>query len=638
MLLKELCIQVRAKNKLESLSQKRNASSRSVWTVVLLFIMVSTIVSLSAAASPEQTFANSQISNDTSARIEGQVFEKSSGNTISGATIQIPEFGLSTLSDANGRFSWSEIQIPASVHPTKITVAADNFGLWTIEGVRLIASDTLLLEARLGNQPVAIVVPEPNLERAPEERQSELSNQAFAAFADHSNSPLPETIRVRVTGYAYCDLGRAYDVETIDFVEYMQNVLPNEWGYSWPTESYRAGAMAVKMYAWRYIATGGKWSDADVYDSTCDQVYIPGVAYSSTNAAINFTLNWRLLDGSNQLFLTHYLDWFWRCEDYGWQGFCIGQWDTKKHAEGNDGYEYLSWDEMLLQYFTNSSLTYIPALPTSAFNLRFHGNGYGDLDRVKIPIDSGSGGGSPADLGDSDFTIEWWMKAASADNTTPACTASGDEWKSGNILFDRDIAGSGDYGGYGISLANGRIAFGVEDSSTQATLCGSAIAADNEWHHIAVTRRSSDGRLQIYVDGMLDAEGSGPAGDISYHDGRSSSDPNQDPYLVLAARKNDTGPAYDGWMDEIRLSNLLRYESTFVPPNTPFIPDGNTAALYHLDSGYGNTVVDSSGAAGGPSNGLRIYGGGKNGPEWEVSTLWTEDPVEYKLWIPIVRK
>lgn len=96
-------------------------------------------------------------------------------------------------------------------------------------------------------------------------------------------------IRVRVKGYPYYDTSREYEVETIDFKEYAKHVLPNEWGARWPGESLRAGLMAVKMYAWSYIAAGGKWPDADVYDSTCDQVYIPSISYTSTDRAVDFT-------------------------------------------------------------------------------------------------------------------------------------------------------------------------------------------------------------------------------------------------------------------------------------------------------------------------------------------------------------
>ncbi len=238
------------------------------------------------------------------------------------------------------------------------------------------------------------------------------------------------------------------------------------------------------------------------------------------------------------------------------------------------------------------------AKAAAGFSLRFYGNGGRDIDRVKILVE-----GQSVNAG-GDFTLEWWMKATQAENTSSACrSGAGDLWIFGNILFDRDVFGPGDYGDYGISLAGGRIAFGVNRGGTGFTLCGTSNVADGRWHHIAVTRRASDGQMQIFVDGRLDAEGIGPTGDIRYRDGRLTSYPN-DPYLVLGAEKHDVDrdiyPSYSGWVDEVRLSRIVRYNGPFSPPAVPFTPDADTLALYHFDEGPAGpcqgTVTDATGA------------------------------------------
>ncbi len=232
------------------------------------------------------------------------------------------------------------------------------------------------------------------------------------------------------------------------------------------------------------------------------------------------------------------------------------------------------------------------------FSLRFYGNGGDDIDRVKILVE-----GRTINIG-GDFTLEWWMKATREENPSPAClSGAGDLWIYGNTLFDRDVFGDGDYGDYGISLAGGRIAFGVNRGGNGFTLCGTQDVADGQWHHIAVTRRADNGRMQIFVDGQLDAEDWGPAGDIRYRDGRPSSYPN-DPYLVIGAEKHDIDrniyPSYSGWVDEVRLSQIVRYAGPFPPPTMPFTPDADTLALYHFDEGpegpCTGTVVDATGA------------------------------------------
>jgi hypothetical protein len=202
----------------------------------------------------------------------------------------------------------------------------------------------------------------------------------------------------------------------------------------------------------------------------------------------------------------------------------------------------------------------------------------------------------------------------------------------GNVIFDRDVPGAGDNGEYGISLAGGTISFGVNNGATSDSLCGTINVADGNWHHIAVTRSFSDGLMRIYVDGVLDQEMTGPTGDISYRDGRTPQDPDQDPYLIIGARKSDLGLAFNGTIDEIRISNSLRYTGNFQPVFVPYSTDSATVALYHLDTGYGSTILDSSSAAGGPSNGLRNYGGDpENGPEWQYSLLF----LFHQLFMPV---
>jgi hypothetical protein len=567
--------------------------------------------------------------------IEGLVLSKADGYPIAGAIIELSDFHLSSTTNNKGQFSFHNLTIPEMIYPTSIHIQASGFGKWSIEGVRLVANDTLLLEAHLESDPVTIIVPEINPEERIPLNLLQAESYQLDATLNQLEAPLPETIRVRMTSnVATCDPDAAYTVEVVDFNEYVKNVLPNEWYLSWPYESLRAGAMAVKMYAWQIVADGGKYDDADVFNSVCDQVYIPGVAYYRTNNAIDFTWNWRLThqdDGT--LFRTHYMAYYFYCEKYGWQGYCMGQWETYYHSEGNNGYAKLNWDEMLFKYYWDSELSYIPPLPASGFMLRFYGNGWGDFDRVKILIDDPQNGSLPADIGNTDFTIEWWMKVPPLEDISPACTPGDDHWMDGNVILDRDIVGDGDYGEFGVSLMEGRIAFGVNDGSTSETICGTLLVSDGLWHHIAITRGVSDGLMRIFVDGLLDIEGIGPTGDISYRDGRISQEPDQDPYLVIGARKLDAGLAFNGWIDEMRISNIIRYDTPFELLTQPFQSDSNTQALYHFDTGYGNLIYDLAGAPNGPSDGIRIYGGDpNNGPEWEISSLFPND----RLFIPLI--
>ncbi|MCD0452621.1 peptidase inhibitor family I36 protein [Actinocorallia sp. API 0066] len=93
-------------------------------------------------------------------------------------------------------------------------------------------------------------------------------------------------------------LGR---VDRVPFRTYVKDVLPNEWYASWPKESLRAGAIAVKNHGWYWAlhstrrTAGGKCFD--VWDHTNSQVYKPGSAKPATSAAVDATWRTRLTRG-----------------------------------------------------------------------------------------------------------------------------------------------------------------------------------------------------------------------------------------------------------------------------------------------------------------------------------------------------
>jgi len=97
---------------------------------------------------------------------------------------------------------------------------------------------------------------------------------AAACTGWSSTTTPPPTIRVyRSSGPA------AGTVQTVDFETYVKVVMPAEWPQSWSMEALRAGAVAIKQYAWYYTmhwrGGSGPGGCFDVVDNNNDQVYKP---------------------------------------------------------------------------------------------------------------------------------------------------------------------------------------------------------------------------------------------------------------------------------------------------------------------------------------------------------------------------
>ena len=157
---------------------------------------------------------------------------------------------------------------------------------------------------------------------------------------DGTNTTLPTSILVY-----RASLGR---VDRVDFKTYVKNVLPNEWVTSWPAASLRAGAMAVKSFGWFWAlhstrkTAGGQCFD--VYDNTTSQVYRPGSAVASTNAAVDATWGTRMTRSGNVL-QAHYCSTTTACGAWV-DGDWMSQYGSRDLA--NQG---VSWTAILQRYY-----------------------------------------------------------------------------------------------------------------------------------------------------------------------------------------------------------------------------------------------------------------------------------------------
>ena len=107
--------------------------------------------------------------------------------------------------------------------------------------------------------------------------------------------------------------------------------------------------------------------------------------------------------------------------------------------------------------------------------------------------------GIPRTISDQ-FTVAFWMKTTTTGGTG--------QWWSGKGLVDGEVPGAAD--DFGISLLGNNAAFGVGNPDT--TISTTTAVNDGNWHHVAATRDSVSGAMNLYLDGALQATTTGPQG------------------------------------------------------------------------------------------------------------------------------
>lgn len=280
------------------------------------------------------------------------VVRDEAGYPIEGALVTVDPLGWEAAAGADGRVVWQEMPLDHAYLLTTVTIQADGYGIWVYNDLRLIQGQELVLAPILKLDPDSLTIPKPEYAASGEFLQDDPGSfQSYLNSIDLS-SPMPATIRLRRTANPLvCDPNAAYTIEVVDFLEYVRNVLPNEWAPLWHQEALQAGAVAVKMYAWYWVSRGGKWSDADLMDSTCDQVYIPDSVHPRTDDAIRATWGWKM-DRAGDLFQPQHLR---RCDlpscmdqdlsvQLAWQGYnwqeLLGHFYPGNELKDN-GYPYI---------------------------------------------------------------------------------------------------------------------------------------------------------------------------------------------------------------------------------------------------------------------------------------------------------
>ncbi len=252
--------------------------------------------------------------------VHGWVRDAATGRGVAGARVQLGSLVVAT--DATGAIPPTHLRLAGPVQGVDVEVTAPGFGRWLYVGVELAVTHPVELHVELTNQP-QVRQPQANV------------GVAVAPF----DGP-PDYIKIGRTFSTSCVYPptNVQRVDQVPFIDYVQNVLPNEWVPSWPAASLDAGAVAAAQFAWSSAFVNGKWTRQGypfhVVDSVCDQVYkdrSPAVNYTSTDSAVGRMWGTALVR-DNKLITTFFRDRDESCVRSN-SNDCMGQWGSYYKAQ-----------------------------------------------------------------------------------------------------------------------------------------------------------------------------------------------------------------------------------------------------------------------------------------------------------------
>lgn len=170
----------------------------------------------------------------------------------------------------------------------------------------------------------------------------------------------------------------------------------------------------------------------------------------------------------------------------------------------------------------------------------------------------------------NDFTIDLWIRFNSV--------------ASNQMLVSHQTDGSNYWQFEWITSNQLRFLVNEVSSGISITVANAWTPSINTWYHVSVVRTGNT--FKMFVDGTQigsDATDTEPV-------------PNFSGSLYIGIIGHDSSEPFNGWMDELRISDTARWTASFTSPTRKYLSDGNTLLLTHFDGSDGSTsFVDDSG-------------------------------------------
>lgn len=148
----------------------------------------------------------------------------------------------------------------------------------------------------------------------------------------------------------------------------------------------------------------------------------------------------------------------------------------------------------------------------------------------------------------ADFTIEAWVRFNSTGGSRPIFS----RWD-GNTAFQKAYV-------FGYEQSLGGLWFAITDNLANFSYISSTwTPSTGTWYHVAVSRNGST--IRLFADGVQIGSGTF-AGTISGGAGRNN---------TVGYYRDGAEQVFDGWIDELRVTNGVgRYSAGFTPPTAAF--------------------------------------------------------------------
>jgi hypothetical protein len=223
---------------------------------------------------------------------------------------------------------------------------------------------------------------------------------------------------------------------------------------------------------------------------------------------------------------------------------------------------------------------------------------------AKISTAQSKFGGSSIEFdGTDDFVTVTGLPSYANSNYTFECWARFDilphnQTIGGGSYMMLNHGGSGDYVSISRTGAGSQVSIQIAHANAYGSFTKSGVNyAINTWYHIAVVRNS--GVFKVFFNGT-------DLTTFTNDSGFTNSGRTQDIFVTQLGKFGDSRGSWDGYMDEIRVSNIARYTGDFTPSTTPFIDDADTQLLIHADGTNASTVFeDDNGIGRSQNNGRR---------------------------------